>query len=97
MKLIPNYYTQDIVNGQWEGNLFCTSLRARDTNRIASVGTIMQLIDTEDRSISGARAWPGDLLPTLNRVVVNCKSVGVADIISIEENDLIKAFSLKPT
>ena len=47
----------------------------------------MQLIDTEDRSISGARTWPGDLLPTLNRVVVNCKSVGVVDIISIEENE----------
>lgn len=77
----------DIVNGQWEDNLFCTSLRARDTNRIASVGTIMQLVDTEDRSISGARTWPGELLPTLNRVVVNCKSVGVVDIISIEEND----------
>lgn len=47
----------------------------------------MQLIDTEDQSISGARTWQGDLLPTLNRVVVNCKSVGVVDIISIEEND----------
>ena len=47
----------------------------------------MQLIDTDDRSISGARTWPGDTLPTLNRVVVNCKSVGVVDIISIEEND----------
>jgi len=47
----------------------------------------MQLIDTDDRSISGARTWPGDLLPTLNRVVVNCKSVGVVDIISIEENE----------
>ena len=47
----------------------------------------MKLVDTEDRSISGARTWPGDLLPTLNRVVVNCKSVGVVDIISIEENE----------
>jgi len=47
----------------------------------------MQLTDTEDRSISGARTWPGHLLPTLNRVVVNCKSVGVVDIISIEENE----------
>lgn len=47
----------------------------------------MQLVDTEDRSISGAHTWPGDLLPTLNRVVANCKSVGVVDIISIEENE----------
>ena len=77
---------QDLVNGLWEDNLFCTSLRAKDTNRIASVGTIMQLIDTEDRSINEAKTWPGKLL-THNRVVVNCKPAGIADIISIEGNE----------
>lgn len=75
----------DLVNGKWESSLFCASLRARDTNRVASVGTIMQLLDMEDRSISGARTWPGNVLPTLNRVVANCMAVGVADIILIEE------------
>ncbi|KAL9188354.1 hypothetical protein ACHAXT_006732 [Thalassiosira profunda] len=74
----------DLVNGEWEGALFCASLRARDTNRIASVGTVMQLLDTEDRSISGARTWPGNVLPTMNRVVANCKAVGVVDIVAIE-------------
>ena len=77
---------QDLVDGLWEDNLFCTSLRAKDTNRIAFVGTIMQLIDTEDRSINEAKTWPGKLL-THNRVVVNCKPVGIADIISIEGNE----------
>jgi len=77
----------DLVNGKWESSLFCATLRARDTNRIASVGTILQLVDTEDRSISGARTWPGNILPTLNRVVAKCKAVGVVDILSIEERD----------
>lgn len=77
----------DLANGEWKNSLFCACLRARDTNRIASVGTIMQLLDTEDRSISGARTWPGNVLPTLNRVVANCRAVGVVDILSIEEHD----------
>jgi len=77
----------DLIDGKWENSLFCASLRARDTNRIASVGTIMQLLDTEDRSISGARTWPGNIMPTLNRVIANCKAVGVVDILSIEEHD----------
>ncbi|KAL7548634.1 hypothetical protein ACHAWF_011903 [Thalassiosira exigua] len=79
--------TRDLVNGKWGNSLFCASLRARDTSRIASVGTVMHLIDTEDRSISGARVWPGNILPTINRVVANCRAVGVVDIISIEEQD----------
>mmetsp|Transcript_30491 Transcript_30491/g.64562 ORF Transcript_30491/g.64562 Transcript_30491/m.64562 type:complete len:442 (+) Transcript_30491:70-1395(+) len=77
----------DLVNGKWENSLFCTSIRARDTNGIASVGTVMQLLDIDDRSISGARTWPGDVLPTLNRVVANCRAVGIVDILSIEEHD----------
>jgi len=77
----------DLVDGKWDNCLFCASLRARDTNRVASVGTIMQLLDTEDRSISGARTWPGNILPTLNRVVANCRAVGVVEILSIEEHD----------
>ena len=64
--------TADIVAGKWDRSLFCVTLRARDTNRLASVGTLCRLIDTEDRSISGARTWPGDVLTTLNRVVVTC-------------------------
>lgn len=77
---------QDLKNGKWEDALFCASLRARDTNRIASVGTIMQLLDTDDRSIIGAKTWPGDEL-TLNRVVAKCRAVGVAEILWIEECD----------
>lgn len=75
------------MNGEWENALFCASLRARDTNRIATVGTVMQLLDTEDRSIVGARTWPGDVLPTLNRVVANCRAVGLVDILSIEQRE----------
>jgi hypothetical protein len=75
---------KDLVNGTW-GNTFCATLRARDTNRFASVGTIMQIIDTDDRSIVGARTWPGNEMPALNRVVAICKAVGVAEIVSIEE------------
>ena len=74
------------MNGIWENSLFCASLRARDTNRVASVGTIMQLLDTDDRSIVGAKTWPGDEL-TLNRVVAKCRAVGVAEILSIEKCD----------
>ena len=74
------------MNGKWENSLFCASLRARDTNRVASVGTIMQLLDTDDRSIVGAKTWPGDEL-TLNRVVAKCRAVGVAEILSIEKYD----------
>ena len=74
----------DLVAGKWERSLFCVTLRARDTNRYASVGTLMRLIDTEDRSISGARTWPGDILPTLNRVVVTCEAVGIVDIVNVE-------------
>lgn len=77
---------QDLMNGIWENSLFCASLRARDTNRVASVGTIMQLLDTDDRSIVGAKTWPGDEL-TLNRVVAKCRAVGVAEILSIEKCD----------
>eukprot|EP00985_Skeletonema_marinoi_P010542 scaffold4945_cov79-Skeletonema_marinoi.AAC.3 len=75
----------DLVAGKWgDRSLFCVTLRARDTNRLASVGTLMRLIDTEDRSISGARTWPGDILPTLNRVVVTCQAVGIVDIVNVE-------------
>jgi hypothetical protein len=45
----------------------------------------MQIIDTDDRSIVGARTWPGIEMPSLNRVVAICKAVGVADILSIDE------------
>jgi hypothetical protein len=45
----------------------------------------MQIIDTDDRSIIGARTWPGIEMPSLNRVVAICKAVGVADILSIDE------------
>jgi len=77
----------DLVAGKWgDRSLFCVTLRARDTNRFASVGTLMRLIDTEDRSISGARTWPGDILPTLNRVVVTCQAVGIVDIVNVEKN-----------
>ena len=76
----------DLVAGKWDQSLFCVTLRARDTNRLASVGTLMRLIDTEDRSISGAKTWPGDILPTLNRVVVTCQAVGIVDIVSVENN-----------
>jgi hypothetical protein len=74
------------MNGKWENAIFCASLRARDTNRIASVGTIMKLLDTDDRSIIGAKTWPGNQL-TLNRVVAKCRAVGIAEILSIEEHD----------
>lgn len=75
----------DLVAGKWgDRSLFCVTLRARDTHRLASVGTLMRLIDTEDRSISGARTWPGDILPTLNRVVATCQAVGIVDIINVE-------------
>ncbi len=74
------------MNGKWEGALFCATLQARDTNRIASVGTIMQLLDTDDRSIIGAKTWPGNQF-TLNRVVAKCRAVGVAEILSIDERD----------
>lgn len=46
----------------------------------------MQLLDTDDRSIVGAKTWPGDEL-TLNRVVAKCRAVGVAEILSIEKCD----------
>jgi hypothetical protein len=74
------------MNGKWEGALFCAALQARDTKRIASVGTIMQLLDTDDRSIIDAKTWPGNKV-TLNRVVTKCRAVGVAEILSIEECD----------
>ncbi|KAL3815241.1 hypothetical protein ACHAXA_002290 [Cyclostephanos tholiformis] len=77
----------DLINGTWSNSLFCATLRARDTNRFASVGTIMQIIDTDDRSIVGARTWPGIEMPSLNRVIAICKAVGVADILSIDECD----------
>mmetsp|Transcript_10111 Transcript_10111/g.15173 ORF Transcript_10111/g.15173 Transcript_10111/m.15173 type:complete len:427 (-) Transcript_10111:10-1290(-) len=78
----------DLVAGKWgDRSLFCVTLRARDTNRLASVGTLMRLIDTEDRSISGARTWPGDILPTLNRVVVTCQAVGIVDIVNVENGN----------
>lgn len=77
----------DLVAGKWgDRSLFCVTLRARDTNRLASVGTLMRLIDTEDRSIAGARTWPGNILPTLNRVVVTCQAVGIVDIIDVEND-----------
>lgn len=79
--------TADIVAGKWDRSLFCVTLRSRDTNRLATVGTLCRLIDTEDRSISGARTWPGDVLPTLNRVVVTCEAVGIVDIVNVENGD----------
>ena len=76
---------RDLVAGKWgDRSLFCVTLRARDTHRLASVGTLMRLIDTEDRSIAGARTWPGNILPTLNRVVVTCQAVGIVDIVNVE-------------
>lgn len=76
------------MNGTWNKNaLFCASLRARDTNRVAAVGTLMRILDIDDRSISGATTWPGTVLPTLNRVVATCRAVGIADILSIEDRE----------
>jgi len=77
----------DLVAGMWDRSLFCVTLRARDTHRLASVGTLMMLTSVEDRSISGARTWPGNILPTLNRVVVTCQAVGIVDIISVENGN----------
>jgi len=56
------------------------SLQARDSGRIASVATVMQALDIEDRSVTGR----GKDMPVLNRVVVTCRAVGVADIDSID-------------
>lgn len=56
------------------------SLQARDSRRIASVATVMQALDIEDRSVTGR----GKDMPVLNRVVVTCRAVGVADIYSID-------------
>lgn len=79
---------QDLINGKWDDSLFCISLRARDTNNIASVATIMQLVDVDDRCIGGLKTWPGTELPSLNRIVVTCKAVGVADIVSVDNPEV---------
>ncbi|KAL3805514.1 hypothetical protein ACHAW5_011185 [Stephanodiscus triporus] len=76
----------DLMNKTRGNALFCATLRARDTNRFASVGTIMQIIDTDD--LYGCRLRSGESsneMPALNRVVAICRAVEVADILSIEE------------
>ena len=75
----------ELLNGKWNSTLFCATLRASDTNRIASVGTIMQIIDTDD--LYGCKLKSGeckDEMPALTRVVAICRAVGVADILSID-------------
>merc|ERR1711966_523579 len=62
------------------------SLQARDTARIASVGTVMQLLEIDDRSIGGSTTWPGKPLPTHHRVVAHCRAVGIVNILSIEKS-----------
>lgn len=65
---------QDLMNNIiYPSSLFCVALRAKDTNRIASVGTVMKLLQTEDRSV-----------PNHNKVVVTCQAVGIAHVVSIE-------------
>ena len=79
----------DLLNGKWNSTLFCATLRASDTNRIASVGTIMQIIDTDD--LYGCKLKSGECkneMPALTRVVAICRAVGVADILSID-NDCV--------
>lgn len=75
----------ELLNGKWNSTLFCATLRASDTNRIASVGTIMQIINTDD--LYGCKLKSGeckDEMPALTRVVAICRAVGVADILSID-------------
>ena len=75
----------ELLNGKWNSTLFCATLRASDTNSIASVGTIMQIIDTDD--LYGCKLKSGeckDEMPALTRVVAICRAVGVADILSID-------------
>ena len=79
----------ELLNGKWNSTLFCATLRASDTNRIASVGTIMQIIDTDD--LYGCKLKSGeckDEMPALTRVVAICSAVGGADILSID-NDCV--------
>mmetsp|Transcript_28310 Transcript_28310/g.56768 ORF Transcript_28310/g.56768 Transcript_28310/m.56768 type:complete len:554 (+) Transcript_28310:125-1786(+) len=64
---------RDIVDGKWNDNLFCVALRARDTNRIASVGTIMQLIHADETNGT----------PSRERVKVTCRAVGIARIMNV--------------
>ncbi|KAL7463399.1 hypothetical protein ACHAXS_003776 [Conticribra weissflogii] len=64
---------RDIVDGKWNKNLFCVALRARDTDRIASVGTIMQLIHADESNST----------PSRERVKVTCRAVGIASIVNV--------------
>lgn len=66
--------SRDLVDGKWDGSLFCVSLRAMDTNRIATVGTIMRL----------ERAEEGRSHPTIDRVVVTCRAIGIGEVVSVE-------------
>ena len=64
---------KDLINNRWPSSLFCVTLRAKDTNRITSVATVMQMLSAEDRSIRNH-----------DKVVVTCKAVGIADIVSVD-------------
>ncbi|KAL3765157.1 hypothetical protein ACHAWO_004335 [Cyclotella atomus] len=64
---------KDLANNQWPSSLFCVALRAKDTNRIASTATVMQVLQMEDRSV-----------PMHSKIVVTCKAVGIAQIVSID-------------
>jgi len=59
------------------GGYFVVTLRAQDTNRIATIGTLMRVIHTEDNYSLGNRQ-------TLSRIVVKCQAVGIVEVQGVE-------------
>lgn len=77
----------DLLTDEWDDSLFCVALRARDTGRLGSVCTVMRQVEVDNRTMSGFRSWPGDIMPPLKRVVTKCLAVGIAEIDRIRNPD----------
>ena len=77
----------DLLAEKWDESLFCVALRARDTGRLSRVCTVMKQVEVDNRTMSGFRSWPGDIMPPLKRVVTKCHAVGIAEIDRIRNPD----------
>ena len=78
----------DLLTKKWgDDSLFCVALRARDTGRLSKVCTVMRQVEVDNRTMSGFRSWPGEIMPPLKRVVTRNEAVGIAEINRIRNPD----------
>eukprot|EP00978_Attheya_sp_CCMP212_P002395 scaffold4893_cov58-Attheya_sp.AAC.1 len=71
---------QDLKEKKWDGR-FCVALMASDTGRVATVGTVMRIVEMDEQY-----GYDG----TLSRIVVQCIAEELVEIVSLENPEAWK-------